>query len=485
MKINFQARKKTSILVLTFAFQITSDRITMDHEEPKAKRPRRNGSKNAAVVVAAPNIEQTADIFKLDIDCFEEAFDYLPIKDLISVGQICKRLHEVAEYCFRLNYANQRIWSKSNKLQMVQTGYYVTPFVQSIRKIEFHGSYALKDSLRLQPKLRRLKQISFGVQVNLRQTTIDQRREMLCNVTDLRLESCKINFREIIAHCPNLKRLAVNGCETDLNWLDRKCPTLECLEFLPSNRHDAEIFAKIMTFLKQNQNIRKFSTDVNRFLVNRNLKLNISGIKLDVLVIRIAETRTWIDTGIFCHQLKFLHRHGFFKQLHVYDFSFGRSQQMIDRLATVNGIVKLSIVKDFSFARFSAFTNLEELVVSTTDCIADTENMANNLINLRRILVLRFNFAHLMPFIRRTATLDKIRVAYSHVNDVYFNRGTDTIDLVKLNEERARLPGARKITIYVGEGVYLATKRALKKTDFELIRLKRRTSFDWDHDFEW
>lgn len=34
--------------------------------------------------------EKTADILKFDIDCFEEAFDYLPHDELISVGKTCK-----------------------------------------------------------------------------------------------------------------------------------------------------------------------------------------------------------------------------------------------------------------------------------------------------------------------------------------------------------------------------------------------------------
>lgn len=47
---------------------------------------------------------QTDDILKLDIDCLEEIFDYLSITDLVSVGKTCKRLKQVAEYCYQQNY---------------------------------------------------------------------------------------------------------------------------------------------------------------------------------------------------------------------------------------------------------------------------------------------------------------------------------------------------------------------------------------------
>lgn len=47
------------------------------------------------------NQEQTCEIFKLNIDCFEESFDYLPFMDLISIVQTCKRLNRVAGYCLQ------------------------------------------------------------------------------------------------------------------------------------------------------------------------------------------------------------------------------------------------------------------------------------------------------------------------------------------------------------------------------------------------
>lgn len=54
---------------------------------------------------AAITIEQTGVIFKLDIDCFEESFDYLPFKDLVNVGGTCKRLQKVAGHCYQQNYS--------------------------------------------------------------------------------------------------------------------------------------------------------------------------------------------------------------------------------------------------------------------------------------------------------------------------------------------------------------------------------------------
>lgn len=65
---------------------------------------------------AAIIIEQTGDIFKLDIDCFEESFDYLPFKDLVNVGETCKRLQRVAGYCYQQNYSAAAV-SKYNGIR--------------------------------------------------------------------------------------------------------------------------------------------------------------------------------------------------------------------------------------------------------------------------------------------------------------------------------------------------------------------------------
>lgn len=56
--------------------------------EPRAKTAKLNNQRDEHVKDFADGaiVEQTADIFKLDIDCFEESLDYLRLKDLVSVG---------------------------------------------------------------------------------------------------------------------------------------------------------------------------------------------------------------------------------------------------------------------------------------------------------------------------------------------------------------------------------------------------------------
>lgn len=53
-----------------------------------------------------------------------------------------------------------------------------------------------------------------------------------------------------------------------------------------------------------------------------------------------------------------------------------------------------------------------------------------------------------------------------------------TIDLQQLNKVRDKMLEARKVTIYVEEDIFLASKWAVKDTDLDLIRLMRKESYE-------
>lgn len=49
-----------------------------------------------------------------------------------------------------------------------------------------------------------------------------------------------------------------------------------------------------------------------------------------------------------------------------------------------------------------------------------------------------------------------------------------------INEECKRLIKARKITIYIEEAVFLATKWKIGKTEYDFIEIRRTEEIDWD-----
>lgn len=61
--------------------------------------------------------------------------------------------------------------------------------------------------------------------------------------------------------------------------------------------------------------------------------------------------------------------------------------------------------------------------------------------------------------------------------------GGHILDLATISAEREKLQGARELTVYIGEEVYLATKCAFGGTDFNLIGIRRETSDEWSHNY--
>lgn len=101
--------------------------------------------------------------------------------------------------------------------------------------------------------------------------------------------------------------------------------------------------------------------------------------------------------------------------------------------------------------------------------------LSSNLKKLKAIEFYSASINSILPFIREAAKLRNISI-YFLGDEIYFH-DHDIIDLAKLNEQRKKLDNAQKITIYVRESNYMATKWALQTTDFSLIRLKREQSY--------
>lgn len=96
--------------------------------------------------------------------------------------------------------------------------------------------------------------------------------------------------------------------------------------------------------------------------------------------------------------------------------------------------------------------------------VIDLEVLAKNLLKLDRLTIYRTRFEHILPFIQHSVNLKTIAIEYFD---------GDILDLPALNKERKKLLGARKVTIYVEERVFLATKWASKTTHLGFIELKR------------
>lgn len=421
------------------------------------------------------NEDQTAEIFKLDVDCFDEIFDYLSFEDLISLSKTCKYLQQLTGDCFHKNYLGCSICSSEGiRSESSLKSLDIKHLVSFIRKIKT-DSYGFRYVFNSRSKLQQIEHMEI---TNLVETNVNRLKEISMNeLENLCISECNsiTNFHGLIERCQKLKRLSVEHCSGEYNWLNQKYPTLEYLKF------ESDFSRSIPMFLKLNPNIRKFATNTALLWKNQH-NMMAAEIKLDDLAVWMFELNG-DKLKPMCDTLNKLHERGFYKKLQLYFFKV-LNQNVLDQLINLNGLVKISIDWD-KLIKFnvSALKSLEELHAYTSEKIGDLDILATDIIHLNRIHFVVANINDIIPFIRRSEKVQKIKVKLLRPG-THFDINTKIIDLLALNSERKQLPKAQKITLYVAEEIYLATKWALGKINFELIRLKRLESFNWNHDFD-
>lgn len=439
-------------------------------------------------VAVASIQQQTADILKLDIDCCEEAFDYLSLRSLLSLGQTCKQLNQVAGYIFRLNYAaaDCDIYDYTANKFNVSIGRIGQPncFIKFVYKINILYNGGLKQFCRIQSNFLRLKRINLmGIQLS--DDTFENSKGILGKIEFLKLHNCKLqgNFHEsVLAFCSNIKRLCVrqtNNFESHLigngnDWFHQVYPTLECFEIDTLNEEFS--LAELISFLERNPNIRKL-TIPDRFVKSSEASLIKSTVRLDDLIIWGASC-----DDEFYYKLNQLHEHGIYKRLTLYFRGVMPNQGFVDQIAPLNVIVKLRTATDGNSIKLSDLKSLEELCIDSSKLIADFHGLPKSLLNLERIEFLQASSDAIVPFIAQAVKLKRMKVKRLK-SGIHFNADTNVIDLVTLNDQREKLIRAQKVTIYVQEDIYLSTKWAFEETNYSFIRLKREESNEWDHCF--
>lgn len=101
-------------------------------------------SDDGSVGASSVQQEESPPYLKLIADCWYHVFDYLPLKDVIAVGETCKKLHQMAgyyvsEYCpefkCRMKYHG---FDEKRDIEIAMP-YYVhvpTKFYQFIKKLQ-------------------------------------------------------------------------------------------------------------------------------------------------------------------------------------------------------------------------------------------------------------------------------------------------------------------------------------------------------------
>ncbi|XP_031633807.1 uncharacterized protein LOC116347375 [Contarinia nasturtii] len=439
------------------------------------------GNKQSQATVFAPLDSESSKIFNLTIDCFDEIFEYLNVKDLHSFGQTCKRMNKVAGEYFKQNYSSAPKECREDGIYMycwdkdgvVNKRIQISGFNRFMPCIS-HYHLSLPKYIK-----SHINEFESTNHIHLREQRINSIRikhfkRMLPQLEIVQHRECSMDgdfYDLILKYCKNLKVISVQSSDVGnrkngkLNWLLQKYPKLERLELRPS---DCCLIEELREFFVRNPNVQRFSTS-SKFLSKNGDILLSSNAKLDILQVK----RCNIISRFPLELLNRLHEQGFYKRLYIYTRSV--DEELSTSLASVRGLELLCIWPFDKSYNLAELTNLRELIIYGESSAEDMENLANGLIRLERLYIDWANVNDIMPFIRRSPKLNKIKFIPRDEGVV--------LKLAMLNAERAKLAGARKIIIYTRDDVFLATKWTTRNGDTNLsfIEIRRADSIKWEH----
>lgn len=407
---------------------------------------------------------------KLIADCWENIFDYLALKDIVSIGQTCMRMQKMTGYYLR-EYFPEILCTLDGKTARIT---YSDRFPLQSELRQYISKLCIDGNLDYYLDATTFSSLNTLIfsSVELSKTQIKYTQNLLAMVEHVHLKYCVVPsefFVQLIALCPKLKSLHIQCCRMDDDGLHmlflQNYPTLEYLQFQPLPRCANQQINELQQFLENHSNLKHFETDYRLVWANRHM-LNETNAHLDLLTIRFPPTNDDSLYYYFVDFLKILHQRGFYKTLNL-SFDYGDNEHNFEYLSnatsTLPALEMLNTPTD-SIVDLSRLTNLKQLEIRAYDSGTLIENVARNLKKLKRLTFYTASMSDILPFVRHSRRLKTINVY--HLRD-------NTLDLHTLNEERKKLEDASPISICVLENVYLPTKWKIGNLHLSLVKIVR------------
>lgn len=193
---------------------------------------RKPGAQSSVSVALSP------DIFKLNIICFHELFEWLSLNELLAIAKTCTRLQEVAGDFYRSHYVSKRVTGEKSGICIE---YRPLDIISNyITKVYISGN-RLKVYSFIGSNCKSLRQIR--LEGALPEGGIECINEILKNIEIIDLDACLFYeefFDYILRHCTKMKSLSVKRSEKIRNksviigsgneWLLQNYPKLENFE---------------------------------------------------------------------------------------------------------------------------------------------------------------------------------------------------------------------------------------------------------------
>ncbi|XP_031620663.1 uncharacterized protein LOC116339121 [Contarinia nasturtii] len=461
-----------------------------------------NQNYNEDAIAGPSNMESPPKIFNLTIDSLDEIFEYLNVRDLHSFGQTCKRMRKVAGEYYKQNYISAekygrrdgiytKYWDKDGVVGEETEISVFGPFMKCITfdiaenerfPLKLYSDENFEGPLRYAAshikEFKSIDHISLTRFSKINHHRIKFIEKLLPQLESIKIDRSKItcNFYEVVLkQCHNLKKMLFHESSMiEKKWLSQHYPKLKHFGILDEDQHR---FDELSEFFVRNPTLRTFLTNFSILWKNREIFLNAT-VKLNTLVVYKGNIAS-LDGSLYLNQivdlLNQLHEHGFYKELHIH---VDRLYQGFSALMTTLPALKLLYIEELKQCYdLPQLTNLEVLIInfSRKPNVKDCEMLANNLIKLERLEIGQCESIYtIMPFIRRSRKLNKIIMKGYNVHNCSSRGIGGALNLTMLDKERAKLDRARKITIYVRDDVFLATKWAFKNGETNLSHIEMR-----------
>lgn len=448
---------------------------------------------------------ESPSILDMPFEIIELIFDYLHIVELNAVSKTCMWMQQMSQCWFQQTYSGVFIYFKKEEdietihmFRFMDTFIRVEHFIPVIDKIRIQGKgWTFKNTGQDVPCLidqqfQQLKHLTIRG-TNFTNININKMKGVLSQLEYMSIHGCKMNdafLENLLNLTPNIKRLFLDDIHTENKWLQRNYPTLEHCEII------SETFVPITEFLTYNPNIRKLGTNLINAWKNMHL-IKASGINLDVLAILSTDWDRLSDLDLRSFW-RLIDEHcllGIYKRVHlIYRYCFRQfNQRIVDKIVVSSGVNRFSAMdierfEGLAYVELSALNflaNVKDFSFLDSRLITDIETVAYKLESLKRIRFGKTNLSHVKIFIRGNVKLQEIEIDW-FVDEVGMVERMKILNLIELNKERAVLANAEKITLFVQEPVYLATKQVSRETVLEFIKLKRTDTLNERHfDFDY
>ncbi len=445
-------------------------------------------NQQVSVVDASVDIcnDRTYQFQKPNFECWQKIFDYLALRDIVTMSKTCARMRQICGYYLRENFP---------EVTCLFTSYLPEIFCGPPTTIKNNDlSEFMKKAMILGNPEQILNAITNGSlktlvlrQVEMNDEQINRIKDILKFVEILDLRGCKIfdDFHEkCLDRCPKLKQLIFdqNYFKGDAlsRFFQQSYTVLESLTYIHNTDIDP-VNNGLWPFLKGNSNIKHLAIDMTQIWEYRKTLVN-SKIHLDCL--EVYPSFDWyvfsptVTAAMFVNLLKSLRECEFYRELQfciMYTEDEDKSQGLINELATLNDLKVMRINQDIDL---SGLVHLTELCIWGN--VINIESMAKNLNNLESIFFLYATIDDISPFFRHSKRLKTVKVCSFHgAGSVLWPGGPISdfaLNLFALNEQRKLLGSKTRVTVCVQESIYLRTKMAKNNFIFDFVRITRGDS---------